>query len=288
MKRFEKRSTMALALLALLMLPLAATAQGFDCLVEPWQVVEVRAPADGIIASIAVQRGDAVRRGQPLVLLQSEAEKLAVELARQRARTENPITAARTRVEYATKKHARLADLQKNNFISAQLADEADTERRLAEAELQSAVESREMAKIELRRAEELLALRTMSSPFNGVVVDRMLNPGDLAESGSGRKPVLKVAQIDPMRVDVPLPAALFGSVKVGAKATVMPVVGGGRFAASVRGVDRLIDAASGTFVVRLEVPNPEGKVPGGARCSATVDGVTAPAVPKRNRLGVD
>ena len=56
------------------------------------------------------------------------------------------------------------------------------------------------------------MALRTLASPFNGVVVDRLLNPGDLAESGSGRKLVLKVAQIDPMKVDVVLPAALFGS----------------------------------------------------------------------------
>jgi RND family efflux transporter MFP subunit len=286
MKRPDIRPTLLFAVIAAW--PLAAAAQGFDCLIEPWQVVEVRAPVDGMIASIAVQRGDAVRRGQPLVVLQSEAEKLGVELARQRARMEGPIAAARNRVDYATKKRTRVADLQKENFTSAQLADEADTERRLAESELQSAVESREMAKVELRRAEELLALRTMSSPFNGVVVDRMLNPGDLAESGSGRKPVLKVAQIDPMRVDVPLPAALFGSVKVGAKASVTPVVGGGSFVASVRGVDRVIDAASGTFVVRLEVPNPQGKVPGGARCSATVDGVTAPAAPKRGRAGVD
>jgi len=285
MNRPDIRSTLAAALLAL---PLAAAAEGFDCLVEPSQVVEVRAPVDGVIASIGVQRGDVVRRGQPLVVLQSEAEKLGVELARQRMRMEGPIAAARNRVEYATKKRTRIADLQKENFASAQLADEADIERRLAEAELQSAIESREMAKVELRRAEELLALRTMSAPFNGVVVDRMLNPGDLAESGSGRKPVLKVAQIDPMRVDVPLPAALFGSVKVGASASVTPVVGGGRFIASVRSVDRIIDAASGTFVVRLEVPNPQGKVPGGARCSATVEGVTAPAAPKRSRSVAD
>lgn len=279
------RSTMGFALMAL---PLAAEAQGFDCLIEPWQVVEVRSSVDGMIASIAVQRGDSVKRGQPLVQLQSEAEKLGVELARQRARTDSQVVAARTRVEYASKKGTRMADLQKENFISAQLADEADTERRLAEAELKAAIDTHEQAQVELRRAEELLALRTMTAPFNGVVVDRMLNPGDLAESGAGRKPVLKVAQIDPMRVDVSLPAALFGSVKIGARAAVTAVVGGSTWAASVRGVDRVIDAASGTFIVRLELANPQGKVPGGSRCSATVDGVAAPAAPRRSRAGVD
>lgn len=270
--------------------PSWALASGFECLLEPWQLVEVRAPVDGMIASIAVNRGDVIRRGQTLVTLQSEAEKTAVASAVYRSRMEGQIAAARNRIDYATKKLARLADLQKGNFLSAQAGDEADAEKRLAEAELQSAVEARELARIELQRAQELLALRTMTAPFAGVVVDRMLNPGDLAESGSGRKPVLKVAQIDPMRADVPLPAALFGQVKPGTAASVVAAVGGARHTGTVRSVDRVIDAASGTFVARLEIPNPQGLVPGGSRCSASIDGVTAPArqALARPRAGVD
>lgn len=269
------RRVLACALGALM--PTLASAAGFECLLEPWQVVEVRAPVDGLIASVTVNRGDPVRKGQTLVTLQSEAEKSAVESARYRATMEGQIAAARNRVDFATKKLERMVDLQKVNFMSAQARDEADAEKRLAEAELQSATEARDVARIELQRARELLAMRTMTSPFDGVVVERMLNPGDLAESGSGRKPVLKVAQIDPIRVDVALPAPLFGHVKAGARATVEAMVGSGHFAATVRSVDRIIDAASSTFVARLEVPNPKGLVPGGSRCTVTIDGVTAP-----------
>jgi len=254
--------------------PSWAAAAGFECLLEPWQVVEVRAPVDGMIATIAVNRGDTVRRGQPLVTLQSEAEKVGVESAAYRSRMQGQITAARNRIDYATKKLVRMTDLQKQNFMSAQALDEADAEKRLAESELQSAVEASELARIEFQRAKELLAMRTMTAPFAGVVVDRMLNPGDLAESGSGRKPVLKVAQIDPIRADVPLPAAMFGQVRSGTKAVVTAAVGGGRFDAIVRSVDRVIDAASGTFVVRLEIANPQGLVPGGSRCTADIVGV--------------
>jgi len=273
-----------------MVVPSWAAASGFECLLEPWQTVEVRAPVDGMIATIAVQRGDVIRRGQPLVTLQSGAEKMAVESAAYRSRMEGQIAAARNRIDYANKKLARLTDLQKQNFMSAQGLDEADAEKRLAESELQSAGEARELARIELQRAQELLALRTMTAPFAGVVVDRMLNPGDLAESGSGRKPVLKVAQIDPIRADVPLPASMFGQVRAGTKAVVTSAVGGGRFDATVRSVDRVIDAASGTFVARLELPNPQGLVPGGARCSATIEGLTPPvrAAAARSRTGND
>ena len=266
--------------------PVCAAPAGFECLLEPSQVIEVRSPADGIIASVTVNRGDTIRRGQPLATLQSDVEKTALEAAALRARAEGQIAAARNRIDYATKKLARLTALEKDNFSTPQARDEADAEKRLAEAELQSAQEGREIARVETRRAQDLLALRTMFAPFNGIVVDRMLNPGDLAEAGSGRKPVLKVAQIDPVRADVPLSAALFGQVKVGTRATVTASVGGGSFAATVRSVDRLIDAASGTFVARLEIANPQGLVPTGARCNAMLDGVAARAA--RPRAGGD
>jgi RND family efflux transporter MFP subunit len=267
-----KVAVAALATLA----PVVAAAAGFECLIEPSQVVELRAAVDGVIAAVHAQRGDVLRKGQVLVELQSDAERVAVESARYRAQMEGQVVAARNRVDYATKKLARMTELQQKSFISAQARDEAEAESRLAESELQIATENRELAKIEHRRAQEQLALRTLASPFNGVVVDRLLNPGDLAESGSGRKPVLKVAQIDPLKVDIVLPAALFGRVKVGQRASVVSVVGGARYAATVKMVDRVIDAASGTFVARLELPNPQLLIPGGSRCSAEFDGVPA------------
>ena len=41
----------------------------------------------------------------------------------------------------------------------------------------------------------------------------------------------------------------------------------GGQHTATVKVIDRVFDAASGTFGVRLELPNKRGIVPGGIRC---------------------
>ena len=285
--KFRMSAAMSAALSAALLAALfacsafAAPEAGFECLLEPAQVVEIRPSVDGIIAHVGAQRGDLIRRGQPLLELQSAAERAAVDSARYRSKMEGQIASARNRIDYATKKLERLVDLQRDNFSTPQARDEAEAEKRLAESELQSATEARALAVIELQRALEQLALRSVSAPFSGVVVDRFLNPGDLAESGSGRKPVLKVAQIDPMRADVALPAALFGQVRVGTRASVVAAVGGARFVGTVRNVDRVIDAASSTFVARLELPNAQGAIPGGSRCSASIDGL---AVPPRAR----
>ena len=247
----------------------AAYAAGFPCLIEPSEVVELRASVDGTIAAVRVQRGDLLRKGQVLVELQSAAERVAVESAAYRAQMDGQVAAARTRLEFANRKLARVIDLEQKRFVAAQARDEAQAEQQLAQNELAAAVETRELARIEFRRAREQLALRTLVSPFDGVVVDRMLNPGDLAESGSGRKPVLKIARVDPLKVDVVLPATMFGRVRARQRAVVTASVGGVRFDAQVSIVDRMIDAASGTFVVRLALPNAQRRAPVGSRCTA-------------------
>lgn len=56
-----------------------AHAASFECLIEPWQVVEIRSAVEGLGERIVVQRGDTVRKGQMLVELQSAAKRSAVD-----------------------------------------------------------------------------------------------------------------------------------------------------------------------------------------------------------------
>ena len=245
----------------------AAWANPYECLIEPNQTVDVRSSTEGVIEKVLVQRGDRVRTGQVLVQLESAAEISAAELARVRSEALGRIASAENRHEYAGKKSERTRELQAQNFLSAQARDEADAERRITEADLRDARENREVATVEYRHAVDLLNRRTLRSPFNGVVMDRMLNPGDLAEAGTGRKPILKLAQIEPLRVEVVLPLAAYGKLQKQAKAEVMPEGLGGRYAATVTVIDSVFDTASGTFGVRLELPNAAAKLPAGIRC---------------------
>ncbi len=268
----------AFALACMAWAPLAVQAQVYDCLIEPSQTIELRTSVEGLIERVHVKRGDNVKRGQVLVELQSRPERVAVESARYRAAMEGQVGAARNRVDFATRRAARAAELKAQDMVSAQARDEAEAERQLAESELQVALENRGLAKIEHERALELLAQRTLISPFDGVVVDRLLNPGDLAESGSGRKPVLKLAQIDPLRVDVVMPASAYGRVRAGARVTVAPQGLPGRYVTTVRMVDRVVDAASGTLVARIDLPNRDGALPAGVRCKADFGATSVPS----------
>ena len=244
-----------------------AAANPYECLIEPNQTVEVRSSVEGIIDKVLVQRGDRVRAGQVLVQLESAAEASAVQLARTRAEAQGRLESAQNRLEYAHKKLERQAQLEQQKFVSVQARDEAEAEKRILESELRAAREDKEQAILDARHAQDVLNRRALRSPFDGIVLDRMLNPGDLAESGTGRKPILKLVQVEPLRVEVVLPLAAWGKLKPQQAATVVPEALGGSHAAKVKVIDSVFDTASGTFGVRLEMPNAGGKVPAGIRC---------------------
>ncbi|MDI1244059.1 MAG: efflux RND transporter periplasmic adaptor subunit [Rhodoferax sp.] len=242
-------------------------ANPYECLIEPNQTVELRSSVEGVIEKVLVKRGERVRAGQLLVELESSAERSAVDMARFRAEAGGRLAAAKNRFDYASKKQTRSAELHAQNFVSAQVRDESDAEKRITESELRDAQENAELARYEYRHAQDLLNRRLLRSPFNGVVMDRMLNPGDLAEAGTGRKPILKLAQVEPLRVEVVLPIAAYGKLKSGDSAEVVPEGLGGRYGAKVSVIDSVFDSASGTFGARLELPNTAGKLPAGIRC---------------------
>lgn len=129
----------------------------------------------------------------------------------------------------------------------------------------QAELSNRRLADLELQRTTAEVALRTIKSPVNGVVVERFMNPGEFPK----QEKILKIAQIDPLRVEVYAPVAMLGKIAVGMTAHVKPespLIG--EYAAKVMVVDRVVDAASGTFGVRLELPNHELKLPAGLKCS--------------------
>lgn len=250
--------------LVLVLLPLCARAQPLDCLIEPKLVVSVASEARGVVSRVHVDRGDVVKKGQIVATLESSLQEAAVSVARARAEAEATIKANQARVEFGERKLKRTQELAADGISPLSELDEAETEKLLAELSLVEERENRRIARLELARAEAELRLRTLRSSVSGVVVERLLSPGDLA----GPDPVLKIAQIDPLHVEVFAPVSYLGRITVGMKATVQPEAPvRGTYPARVTVVDRVVDAASGTFGVRLELPNPRYRLPAGLKC---------------------
>ena len=229
----------------------------------------------GVVDRLYVERGDTVTAGQLLLTLRADVERANARAADTRARIDADVLAAQASLELADQKMRRAQTLVAQNFVSAQALEQARGEAEVARQKV-SQVRGQQGIWVEERRvAEAQLALRSVRSPFAGVVVDRFANPGERVED----RPLLRVAVIDPLRVELMVPTAQYGSLAPGDRVTIRPELPGVEaVVATVRHVDRVFDAASNSFRVRLTLPNPKNRLPAGLRCK--VDLPTAVATP--------
>ncbi len=212
-------------------------AERFEGLVEPYLEVKISSGVPGILDEVLVQRGDFVKKNQVLARLQSDVEKATYDLTRAKA-------------EFAARKAKRNQELAKRQMISSNDRDELETEAQILQ--------------LELKEMEARLKQRTITSPVDGVVVKRSHSPGEFVQEDV----ILNLAQIDPLRVEVVVPIKLYGKITVGMRADVeWEALTIGLQRAVVKVVDPVVDAASGTIGIRLELPNPKHELPAGTKC---------------------
>jgi len=233
----------------------------YDGLIEPYVVVDIGTPAEGIVATVSVDRSNSVKAGQVLVEMESSVERAALEKAKAMAIFDGEINLQKTQLAFAKRVHARVRTLA---GISNHDKDQAATEIIRTGHYLKKAREKSTLAKFELQKARAILDRCSIKSPISGVVVERYVSPGEYVDN----QPLLRVAQIDPLRVEVIVPARIFGRIFPGMTATIVPeLTEYGEQTATVTIVDKVIDSASNTFGVRLELPNAELQMPSGLRC---------------------
>ena len=247
-----------------------AQAQTVGCLITPSEVVELGSPVVGVIERIDAERGDSVKKGQSLAQLTADVERASVAVAEARASNQAEVQAASSTQEFAKRKQDRTDSLYRDKFTSLQNQDQAQTEAALAELKLLQAREFKRQSAQELSLARAQLAQRTIKSPISGIVIERYMSQGERVE----QRPLLKIAALHPLRVELIAPASEFNKIRPGMMANVTPELANvGELKAKVVLVDKVLDAASNTFRVRLELPNPNNTLPAGLRCKVAFAG---------------
>ncbi len=250
-------------------------AQPLGCLIEPFRISDIGSPVVGVIETTLVERGDRVVTGQPMVILRADVERQSVAVASSKAQAVGELKAAEATAELGRQKLVRARDLAEKQFISGQALEQARADALVADNRLAQAREQQGILAREHDLARAQLGLRTIRSPITGVVAERFLSSGERVED----KAIFRVAVVNPLRVEVVLPSTLYTAVKMGMSVTVTPdFPGASPRLARVTVVDRLIDGASNTFRMRLELPNADLSLPAGLRCKAELGEAIAPA----------
>jgi len=239
-------------------------AHSFDCMVMPNEMIEIGSAITGLIEEVLVERGDYVEAGQVVARLESTVEEAAVRVAQARALRRGELESSKVSMELGEKRRQRALNLFQRDSLSLDTREEVETEATLAALELEQAQENLRIASLQLDQAVAFLERHTIRSPIPGFVIERLMAPGEVVDEET----MLRIAQIDPLRVEVILPSQLFGRIRPGDRAEIVPEPPLDRArSAEVSIVDPLIDGPSGTFGARLLLPNPDHDLPAGLRC---------------------
>jgi membrane fusion protein (multidrug efflux system) len=244
-------------------------ADATTCLLKPKQVIEVGSPVFGVLARVLVDRADKVKRGQVVARLVATVEEAQVAIDQLRAKSTTEIEAAKADLVWNQRSLDRKTKLRENEYASVKDVDDYQTKVEQGYIAIRKAEDNQNLAALEVARSEAQLNLKIIKSPVDGVVTDVMLSPGEYIYEST---PIMTIAQVDPLNVDLVLPSSRYGDIKQGMKAKLhltKPV--DAHYAARVDAIDPIIDAASDTFRVRLELPNPDYAIPAGVRCSASL-----------------
>lgn len=237
-----------------------------SCVITPKRVVQLGSPVAGLLSDVLVDRGAAVTAGQIVAKLESSVEEAQLEIDQFRSKNTAPIEASRVDLEFNEKALATRQQLRDNMFAKAEdvdkyraMVDQDQIAIRKAEADLH-------IAELEAIRSERQLDLKQIRSSISGVVTERKLSPGEHVYE---QTPILTIAEINPLYVELVVNAEQYPFFRVGMTAEIHPGAPvGGVYSAGVDVVDPVIDAGSNTFRVRLVLPNPRNAIPAGVRCT--------------------
>ena len=250
-----------------------------DCMVKPEMYVELSSPVDGILERLIVDKGARIKKGQALAQMEASIEIAKVKLAKLEAASFSEIKNRQIQLKFAKRNEKRVAGLHKKNSVSQIEKDKAETEVALARVELQKATEKRKIANLNLELAQARLELKTIKSPIDGIVIEQFAMIGESVMD----RAIMKLAQIDPLRVELIAPTEYFGLIEKGMEVEIRPERPSNKtFKAKVTIVDQLIDPASGSFTVRMALPNPGEQLVGGVNCLASFS-FQAPVMTSQN-----
>ena len=179
---------------------------------------EIAARIMGSVMEVRAREGDAVHRGQVLILLDPrEAEDAVAQARAGLAAAREGLAAASIALETQQDATARDSVLFAARALSREQWDRSRTARAAARARRQAARSQVEAASHRLAQARTRLSYAELKAPFDGVVSFRKVDPGDLAVPG---KPLMGVIRQSRVRVRAALPSADWPHLAVGQPAT--------------------------------------------------------------------
>jgi multidrug resistance efflux pump len=223
------------------------------------------------VREVRVLPGDRVRKGQTLIVLDGDdlaagtrAARSAAIAADQSARAAAAeLEGAEAALDLARASHDRIAGLHSRRSATAQEFDDATATLRSAEARVAGAsaralqatatVESTRAASDQAKATE---SFTTIAAPFDGIVTEKMVEPGNMASPGT---PLLRLEDTRAFRLEVRVDESRIADIRNGDSVPVMLGAATSLVKGTVVEVSRAVDADARAFLVKIELPDVPG-----------------------------
>ncbi len=227
--------------------------------IEPWEQAVLYARATGYLKEIRVDRGDAVKAGDVIAVL--EIPEMAGDL--QKVKAELSAMEAETRLQSVLAEYQKGAQARDPGAVSRQ-------EIEMSQAKATAADARRDAARAAVARLEALAALAEVKAPFDGVVAERKISPGALVSAGATM--IALLVQSDRLRVLVDIPDVEVRHLKVANAAKVSIASLGLSVEGKVGRVSGRLDGATRTQRIEVDLDNKEGRITPGLYADVVLD----------------
>jgi len=219
---------------------------------KPYEQVAVYAKVTGFVQRLYVDRGDQVRKGQLLAMLE------APEMEQQYLSNKSSEKKVYSDYLYAKQVYERLVDASKTTGAVA------DMELDRAKSAMESAQAAYDASKAGTAGIVQLQQYLRIIAPFDGVITERNLSVGALAGTSAGQ-PLFLMAQGDKLRLTLSLPEKHAASVRQGMPVTfTISSQPGKTFEAILSRTSGLLDQQDRSLTLEFDVNNMSGELRGG------------------------
>lgn len=236
----------------------------FDSEFRPFQEIDLHAKVAGYVQSITVDIGDRVTEGQLIATLElPEAQnELDRAIASQR-RSEEEIKRAEAAYEEAHLTYGRLMTIDKAqpHLLAQQDLDTAQAKEKTAFATVAAAREQANVSTAEVKKLKTMLDYARITAPFSGVVTKRYADKGALIQAGTSSStqtlPLVRLSQIDKLRLIIPVQVSAVSYVKAGEPIEVRVPALKKIVSATITRFTHQMDMATRTMETEVDLDNP-------------------------------
>ena len=233
---------------------------------EPYRRIEMAAASEtGLITSIAVREGQAVKRGELLATLDVDVLVATLNIAKERSRLTGRYDGANAELEMRLRRLGKLQQLLREGHATEGEVERAQTDVIIAKSNVLLADEERRLAALECKRIEAQIQRRQVRCPIDGVVTEIRREVGEAVAINDPH--LLTVVQLNPLRVKFSLTMEQAADLHEGQLLPMHLSEVSHAADATVEVVSPVLDAKSGTVQVTCVIDNKDNRYRSGMRC---------------------